>query len=87
MLNLECTRAKTNLSGFRLRIFLEHTKYEFLKVFVNRTVPSDLFDCRRAGGRYTVFNNLEIKIKIFFGLAQFLFIKNSLKNIRKLCQD
>jgi hypothetical protein len=75
MLNLECRKAKTNLPDFRLRNFREHIKYEFLKVFVNRTVPSGLFNCRRKREKCSVFNDLKIKNIIFFGLAQLLFRK------------
>jgi hypothetical protein len=87
MLNLECTEAKTNLPDFRLRNFPGHIKFGFLKVSVNRTVPSDSFNCRQTVEKYIIFNYLEIKNKIFCGLAQLLFRKNSLKNMRSLCQD
>jgi hypothetical protein len=87
MLNLECRKANTNLPAIRLRQFSERNKYGFFKMSVNRTVPSDLFDCRQTSGNYFVFNYLEIKYYIYRGLAQFLIRKNSLKNVRSLCQD
>ena len=73
MLNLECTKANTNLPEFRLRNFFERINYGFLNVSVNRTVPSELFGWRQKAQRYFIFNYLEIKNKIFYGLAQFLF--------------
>lgn len=87
MLMMECTKAKINLPNIRLRKFSERNKYGFLQMFVNRTVLSDLFDCRQTSEKYAIFNCLEIKNNIIRVLAQFLFIKNSLKNMRKLCQD
>ena len=73
MFNLECTRVKTNLPYFRLRNFPGHIKFGRRKVFVNRTVLSTLFDCRQTREKCYVFNHLEIKNKIFFRLAQFLY--------------
>jgi len=87
MLNLECKRAKTNLPALRLRKFSEHNEYGLLQVFVNRTVPSDLFGCCQRSVKHIIFNYLEIKHNIFSVLAQFLLRKNSLKNMRELCQD
>ena len=84
MLILECNKAKSNLPDFRLRNFSERINRGFLKVSANRTDLSALFDCRQTGERYSVFNYLETKNKIFYGLAQFLLRKNSLKNMRQL---
>lgn len=87
MLMMECTKAKMNLPNIRLRKFSERNKYGFLKMFVNRTVLSDLFGCRQTSEKYSVFKYLEIKNNINRVLAQFLFRKNSLINMRELCQD
>ena len=87
MLNLECRKAITNLPAIRLRKFFEHNKYGFFNMSVNRTVPSKLFVCRRESEKYSVYSHLGFKDKIFLSLAQFLIRKNSLKNMRRLCQD
>lgn len=87
MLISECTKANKNLPEFRLRNFSEQIKCGFVNMSVNRTVPSELFGCRRDAKRYSVFSSLETNNKILIALAQFLIIRNSLKNVRKLCKD
>jgi hypothetical protein len=87
MLSMECTKAKMILPDIRLRNVLGHIKNGFVKPSVNRTVPSDLFGCRQTSEKYFLFSYLENKNNIFFGLAQCLIRKNSLKSMRKLCQD
>ena len=85
--NLECKKANTNLPNIRLRKISERNNYGLYKSSVKRTVPSDLFDCCKTRVKHFVFNYLEIKKNIFRALAQFLLKRNSLKNMRKLCQD
>lgn len=87
MLISECTKANKNLPQFRLREISERIKCGFVNMSVNKTVPSELFGCRRGAGKYSVFSDLETKNKIFFALAQFLIKRNSLKDLRKLCKD
>jgi hypothetical protein len=87
MLISECIKAKTNLPEFRLRNFSGRIKCGFVNMSVNRTVPSELFGCRRNAKKYSVFSGLETKNKILFVLARLLIIRNSLKNVRKLCID
>jgi hypothetical protein len=65
MLISECTKAKANLPEFCLRSFSEHKEYGFLKMSVNRTIPTGSFDCRQPRKKYSIFNYLEIKNKTF----------------------
>jgi hypothetical protein len=65
MLNLECTKAETNLPNFRALDFPERIKNGFRKVSEKRTVPSALFGCCQAHEKCSVFSDLKMKNNIF----------------------
>jgi len=71
---LECRKANTNLPAIRLFKFSECKKYGFFKVSVNRTVPSDLFDCRPGKREIFCFQLFRNKI-LYFSRSGTIFVK------------